>query len=141
MRSEILSVGTELLLGHITDTNASWLAQQLTPLGIDLFYVSQVGDNLERLGATVRRARERSDLVVITGGLGPTEDDLTREAIAAVLDETPHVEPKLEAESPRLLRRARHRHARAQYQAGVDATVSHDTAKPHWHCARLVGRT
>lgn len=98
MRSEILSVGTELLLGHITDTNASWLAQQLTPLGIDLFYVSQVGDNLERLSATVRRARERSDLVVITGGLGPTEDDLTREAIAAVLDETPHVEPQLEAD-------------------------------------------
>ena len=98
MRSEILSVGTELLLGHITDTNASWLAQQLTPLGIDLFYVSQVGDNLERLSATVRRARERSDLVVITGGLGPTEDDLTREAIAAVLDEAPHVEPHLEAD-------------------------------------------
>ena len=98
MRSEILSVGTELLLGHITDTNASWLAQQLTPLGIDLFYVSQVGDNLERLSATVGRARERSDLVVMSGGLGPTEDDLTREAIAAVLDETPYIEPQLEAD-------------------------------------------
>ncbi len=98
MRSEILSVGTELLLGHITDTNASWLAQQLIPLGIDLFYVSEVGDNLERLSAIVRRARERSDLVVMSGGLGPTEDDLTREAIAAVLNETPHVEPHLEAD-------------------------------------------
>jgi nicotinamide-nucleotide amidase len=97
MRAEILSVGTELLLGHITDTNASWLAQQLSALGIDLFYVSEVGDNLDRLAATLRQARERSDLVVISGGLGPTEDDLTREAIAAVLSETPTVAPDLEA--------------------------------------------
>lgn len=97
MRAEILSVGTELLLGHITDTNASWLAQQLSALGIDLFYVSEIGDNLERLSTAVRQARDRSDIVVITGGLGPTEDDLTREAIAAVLHETPTVEPTLEA--------------------------------------------
>ena len=96
MRAEILSIGTELLLGHITDTNASWLAQQLAPLGIDLFYVSTVGDNLERLTATLAQARERSDLVVMTGGLGPTEDDLTREAIAAVLHETPIVDSQLE---------------------------------------------
>ncbi len=97
MRSEILSVGTELLLGHITDTNATYLAQQLSQLGIDLFYVSAVGDNLERLSQTVRRARDRSDLVIITGGLGPTEDDLTREAIASALGETPTVDPALEA--------------------------------------------
>jgi nicotinamide-nucleotide amidase len=96
MRAEILSVGTELLLGQITDTNATYLAQQLSALGIDLFFVSQVGDNLDRLSETLRRARGRSDLVVITGGLGPTEDDLTREAIAAVLGETPYVDPGLE---------------------------------------------
>jgi nicotinamide-nucleotide amidase len=98
MRAEIMSVGTELLLGQITDTNATYLAQQLAPLGIDLFYVSQVGDNLERLVDTMRRARDRSDVVVVTGGLGPTEDDLTREAIAAVLGEQPRVDPELEAE-------------------------------------------
>src|SRR5215831_14670978 len=98
MRAEILSVGTELLLGHITDTNASYLAQQLSGLGIDLYFVDEVGDNLERLIETLRRARERSDLVITTGGLGPTEDDLTREAIAAVLGETPHVDTALEAE-------------------------------------------
>lgn len=97
MRAEILSIGTELLLGHITDTNASWLAQQLAPLGIDLFYVSTVGDNLERLTARLAQARERSDLIIMTGGLGPTEDDLTREAIAAVLHETPVVDTQLEA--------------------------------------------
>lgn len=98
MRAEILSIGTELLLGQIADTNAAYLAQQLTTLGIDLYYVSQVGDNLDRLSKTLRRARDRSDLVIMTGGLGPTEDDLSREAIAAVLGETPHVDPTLEAD-------------------------------------------
>jgi nicotinamide-nucleotide amidase len=97
MRAEILSVGTEILLGHITDTNATYLSQQLSQLGIDMFYVSAVGDNLVRLTAAVRQARERSDLLIITGGLGPTEDDLTREAIAAALGETPTVNPDLEA--------------------------------------------
>ncbi|MGH2370362.1 MAG: molybdopterin-binding protein, partial [Chloroflexota bacterium] len=76
MRAEIVSVGTELLLGHITDTNASWLAQQLSQLGIDCFYISQLGDNLGRLTDHLRRAWARSDLIVITGGVGPTEDDL-----------------------------------------------------------------
>lgn len=98
MRAEILSIGTELLLGHITDTNATYLAQQLAGLGIDLYFVSQVGDNLGRLTETLACARERADLVVMTGGLGPTEDDLSREAIAAVLGETPAVDPRLEAD-------------------------------------------
>ncbi len=92
MRAEILSVGTELLLGHITDTNATYLAQRLAALGIDVFYISAVGDNFARLSETLRRARDRSDLVVITGGLGPTEDDLTREAIASTLGETPTID-------------------------------------------------
>ncbi len=96
MRAEILSIGTELLLGQISDTNATYLAQQLSALGIDLFFVSQVGDNLDRLSETLRRARDRADLVIMTGGLGPTEDDLSREAIAAVLGETPTVDPTME---------------------------------------------
>lgn len=96
MRAEIVSVGTELLLGHITDTNASWLAQQLSQLGIDCYYISQIGDNLGRLTDHLRRAWDRSELIVITGGLGPTEDDLTREAISAVLDEPMVVQPELE---------------------------------------------
>src|SRR5271166_6271215 len=96
MRAEILSIGTELLLGQITDTNATYLAQQLAGLGIDLYFVSQVGDNLDRLTETLARARDRSDIVIMTGGLGPTEDDLSREAIAAVLHETPTVDPEYE---------------------------------------------
>ena len=96
MQAEIVSVGTELLLGHIVDTNAAYLAQELTALGIDLFWVSQVGDNQKRLVEVIRRAWERSDLTIITGGLGPTEDDLTREAIAEMLGEQMTVIPALE---------------------------------------------
>jgi competence/damage-inducible protein CinA-like protein len=98
MRAEIISCGTELLLGHITDTNANYLAQSLASLGIDLYFVSQVGDNQGRIVETLKRAWERADLVIITGGLGPTEDDLARESISAMLGETMQVDPKLEAE-------------------------------------------
>ncbi len=98
MRAEIISCGTELLLGHITDTNATYLAQSLASLGIDLYFVSQVGDNQGRIVETLRRAWERSDLVVITGGLGPTEDDLARESISTMLGETMQVDPDLGAE-------------------------------------------
>lgn len=98
MRAEIVSIGTELLLGTITDTNASYLAQRLAGLGIDCYYVSQVGDNLERLVETLTRARSRSDLIVTTGGLGPTQDDLTREAIAALMGETMEADAAMEAE-------------------------------------------
>ena len=98
MRAEILSCGTELLLGHITDTNATYLAQSLAALGIDLYFVSQVGDNQGRIVETLRRAWERSDLIIMTGGLGPTEDDLARESISALLGETMQVDPRLEAE-------------------------------------------
>ena len=87
MNAEIVSVGTELLLGNITDTNATFLTQELAALGINCYWVSQVGDNLGRLGEVLGRAWDRSDLTVVTGGLGPTEDDLTLEAIIAVLGE------------------------------------------------------
>ncbi|MFA5375189.1 MAG: competence/damage-inducible protein A [Dehalococcoidia bacterium] len=96
MKAEIISIGTELLLGEITDTNASYLASQLPLLGIDLLWVTQVGDNLGRLKECLERAWGRSDIVITTGGLGPTEDDLTHEAIAAIFNEEPRVDPDLE---------------------------------------------
>jgi len=96
LKAEIIAVGTELLLGEILDTNSQYLAQQLTGLGIDLFFVTHVGDNMGRLSDTVRRALDRSDVVIMTGGLGPTEDDLTREAISAALGEEMTVRPELE---------------------------------------------
>ncbi len=98
MRAEIISCGTEILLGHITDTNATYLAQHLPPLGIDLYFVSTVGDNQERIVETLRRAWERSDLIIMTGGLGPTEDDLARESISTLLGEEMRVDPELEKE-------------------------------------------
>jgi len=98
LRAEILSIGTELLLGQIVDTNSHYLAQRLADLGIDCLFISTVGDNLGRCTETIERALGRSDLIVTSGGLGPTEDDLTREAISAVLKETPSVDPRLESE-------------------------------------------
>ena len=98
MRAELLSIGTELLLGEIVDTNAAYLAGRLALLGIDCLHMQTVGDNLGRAKEAFERALARSDLVVATGGLGPTEDDLTREAIAAAIGETPEVEPQLERE-------------------------------------------
>lgn len=107
MNAEIVSVGTELLLGTITDTNASFLAGELAPLGIDLYYVSQVGDNLDRIVGVLRRAWERSDLTIVTGGVGPTDDDMTREAIAAMLGEEPAVDAALLAQVERFFRSRR----------------------------------
>lgn len=97
MKAEILSIGSELLAGHITDTNATYLAIQLGDLGIQLQRVTQVGDCMPDLTDVLRSALGRSDLVVCTGGIGPTPDDLSREAVAEVLDETMTVQPELEA--------------------------------------------
>jgi len=95
-RAEIVSIGTEIMLGEITDTNASFIASRLPQFGIDLLYVSQVGDNPGRMQEVLRRALERSDITFITGGLGPTEDDLTREMIAEALGEEPQLDPEQE---------------------------------------------
>lgn len=96
LTAEILSIGTELLLGEIVDANAAFLAGELADIGVPIYWISQVGDNAERLQEAVRRALSRSTLVISSGGLGPTDDDLTREAIAAVLGESPSVDPSLE---------------------------------------------
>jgi nicotinamide-nucleotide amidase len=85
MRTEVVAIGTELLLGQITDTNSSWIGEQLAVSGIDTFFQTKVGDNQDRIVATLSLALDRSDAVICCGGLGPTQDDLTREAIAAVM--------------------------------------------------------
>ena len=95
MRAYILSIGTELMQGMITDTNATFLAQELVALGIDLVHVTQVGDDRGRMVETLRRALGEADLIICTGGVGPTEDDLTREAIAETVGETPSIDPSL----------------------------------------------
>jgi nicotinamide-nucleotide amidase len=84
MRAEIVTTGTELLLGQIDDTNATYLARQLRDLGIDIYFRSTVGDNEGRIAQVLEQALARADLVITTGGLGPTVDDVTREAVARV---------------------------------------------------------
>ncbi len=95
MKAEIISIGTELLLGEIIDTNSAYLASQLPLLGIDLHFISTVGDNQQRLVDTLRQAWQRSDVIITTGGLGPTQDDITREAIAEMLHEQITIDPAL----------------------------------------------
>lgn len=85
MRAEIVSVGSELLLGQIVDTNAAFIARQLAALGLDLFHKATVGDNLDRVAAALEAALGRAHVVITTGGLGPTEDDVTREAVARAM--------------------------------------------------------
>src|SRR3989338_10144448 len=82
MRIEIVAVGTELLLGHTVNTNAAWLSQELAKIGVDVFFHSTVGDNPARINAVLALACSRSDGVIVTGGLGPTEDDITTRGIA-----------------------------------------------------------
>ena len=82
--AEIVAIGSELLLGQIVDTNSAWMAQRLSDLGINLFFKTIVGDNPGRMKEVIGRALDRADLVITSGGLGPTQDDLTREIIAEV---------------------------------------------------------
>lgn len=82
MRAEIITIGTELLLGEIDDTNATYLARKLREIGVDLYYRTTVGDNERRIAEVIDNALDRVDVVITTGGLGPTVDDVTREGIA-----------------------------------------------------------
>jgi nicotinamide-nucleotide amidase len=85
LRTEVVAVGTELLLGQIVDTNSSWIGEQLALAGIDSHFQTKVGDNPDRIRAVLELALERSDAVIVCGGLGPTQDDLTRDVIAEVM--------------------------------------------------------
>jgi len=85
MRCEIIAVGTELLLGQIVDSNSAWMGERLALAGIDSHFQTKVGDNLERIVSCIRLGLERSDAVILCGGLGPTQDDITREAIAEAM--------------------------------------------------------
>jgi nicotinamide-nucleotide amidase len=85
MRCEVIAIGTELLLGQIVDTNSSWMGEHLARAGIDSHFQTKVGDNLERIVSSIRLGLERSDALILCGGLGPTQDDITREAIAEIM--------------------------------------------------------
>ncbi|HZB03502.1 MAG TPA: molybdopterin-binding protein, partial [Actinomycetota bacterium] len=85
MRAEIIGIGTEILLGQIANSNAQWMSERLAEVGVDVLHHQAVGDNVERIADAIRLALSRADVVICTGGLGPTQDDVTRQAIAEVL--------------------------------------------------------
>ncbi|MEX0651480.1 MAG: competence/damage-inducible protein A [Actinomycetota bacterium] len=96
MRVEVVGVGTELLLGQIANTNAQWIGEQLAEIGADVLFHQVVGDNLERIVSVLELATSRADVVLVTGGLGPTEDDITRDAISLVMGAPLERDPALE---------------------------------------------
>jgi nicotinamide-nucleotide amidase len=97
VRAEVIGVGTEILLGQICNNNAQWISQRLAEIGVDVTFHQAVGDNLGRIEESFRLALSRSDVVIATGGLGPTQDDITREGLAAALGVTLERRPEIEA--------------------------------------------
>jgi nicotinamide-nucleotide amidase len=105
MKAEIISIGSEILRGQITDTNANFIAKKLVELGIDLEHISAVGDNPKSLLSTLKLALQRSDLIITTGGLGPTEDDITYQTIARALNLKLIKYPEAEENLKRILKK------------------------------------
>lgn len=105
MNAEIIAIGTELLLGQIVDTNAAWMAQRLAAEGVNLYRKQTVGDNLQRIAACIGESLARADVVIMTGGLGPTVDDMTREAIALATGRPLQRDPALVARVERIFAR------------------------------------
>ncbi len=96
MRAEIVGVGTELLLGQIANTNARWMSERLAEIGVDVLHHQVVGDNLDRIVRVLELAAERADVVLVTGGLGPTQDDITRDALALAMGVAMVRDPRVE---------------------------------------------
>jgi nicotinamide-nucleotide amidase len=105
MKAEIIAIGSELLLGQIVDTNSSYIARTLAEAGIELTQTVTVGDDLQQIVATIREAISRSSVVITTGGIGPTEDDLTREAVAEVFQRPLTFQPHLMEQIESLFKR------------------------------------
>src|SRR5512139_3185819 len=93
--AEIITIGTEILLGEIVDTNARYIARKFRDAGIDLYRKTTVGDNATRIAQAIRQAMERCEIILTTGGLGPTVDDPTREAVALALGVETEFRPEL----------------------------------------------
>ena len=136
MQAEIIVIGTELLLGQIIDTNAAYIAQQLSSLGIDLYYKSTVGDNKGRIVETLQRAVDRSDLVLTTGGIGPTLDDMTRESVAEVLGVPLELHPNLLEQIKAMMG---NRYTENKRPAGICARRCAADREPGWHRAHFRG--
>ena len=118
MRCEVIAIGTELLLGIIVDSNSAWIGEQLALAGIDSYFQVKVGDNFARIEACIRQGLERSDAVICCGGLGPTQDDITRDVIARVMGVEMRRDQAIADKIRAHLRVARPRHVGQQPAAG-----------------------
>ena len=124
--TEIISVGTELLLGHVTNTDARDISELLSKIGINVLYHTVVGDNPRRLKQCVERAKERADIIITTGGLGPTYDDLTKQTICQAFGRELRFHPDI-------LRPDGPDHAGEQPPAGHAAGGLHHLRQPGGH--------
>ncbi len=146
MRATIISVGSEILRGSLLDTNAQYFARELTSIGLEVIRVSQAPDNLDALSATLQDSLDQSELCVVSGGLGPTEDDLTREAIIRFTEDQPTVDqPTLESIQAMFARRGARMPSRNEKQAwkipSAEIVPNHNGTAPGWlvrHNAKLV---
>src|SRR5512140_2391166 len=93
--AEIITIGTEILLGEIVDTNSAYLARRLRDLNVDVFRTSTIGDNTQRIASIIRETLERTEIIITTGGLGPTVDDPTRDAVALAFGVGTEFRPEL----------------------------------------------
>ena len=130
---ELLAVGTELLLGEIANTDAQMLSQGLSELGISVYHHTVVGDNPQRLKETVEIAKKRADIIITTGGLGPTADDLTKETIAAAFGKKLVLALLGEALFQMVIRH----HDKEQRETGMAARGLHSACKRLGHSSRL----
>ena len=139
MTAEIICVGTELLLGDIVNTNAQFLSRELAELGINVLHQHVIGDNVARLRELVQQARARSELLIFSGGLGPTEDDLTKETVAEAFGDT-LVFDEVEWQKIVDFFAGTHRVPPQQPQAGHGAGARAQAAQRPRHRARRVVR-
>ncbi len=135
-RCSVVAIGTELLLGQIVDTNSSWIGEQLALAGIDSHIQMKVGDNLDRMVDMLRVALDRSDAVIVCGGLGPTQDDITREAIAEVMGVDLVRDVEVEDRIRAMFGQSRPRHAVQQPAPGRPARGGPGAARAARHRAR-----
>jgi nicotinamide-nucleotide amidase len=132
VRCEVIAVGTELLLGQIVDTNSSWIGERLALAGIDSLHQTKVGDNHDRIVACIRAALARSEAVIMCGGSGPTQDDITRAAIAEVMGVELRRDPDLvEVIRDMFASRGRDMPANNELQADVPWAPDHRAAAGH----------
>src|SRR5690625_247981 len=94
MKTEVISIGTELLMGYVVDTNSSTIAKELLGMGMGIYYRQIVGDNPKRLRDSIELATKRSDIIILSGGLGPTKDDITKEVVAEFVGDEIVLDPK-----------------------------------------------